>query len=485
MKKSVSATIWSIFDRVWAQIVGFLIGIVLARLLTPEDYGLVGISLVFIAFANVFIEAGFSNALIRKLDRSQSDYSTAFHFNAVMGVAMYAILYFCAPLIADYFENDELVLLTRIVSITIVLNSLCIVQNAILTIELRMKEQAIINIAAQIPSGLLAIYLAYQGLGIYALAVQTVFAAALRTIIFSMRAKWVPSLEFNKQSMKYLWGFGSKLIGANFLGTFFNEIYSVLIGKYIGKTDLGLYSKGRSLSTQSDTICNGVVQKVVLPLLAQYQNDTNVLKLKYRELTQIITCVMTLVSGVIIVTAKPLILIIWGEKWVGTVPVLQLLILANVVSYVSYLALVLLQIINHTEYTLKLEFIKKPVFFIIILLSLRYGLYGLLCSLIINSLLATLVNISAPWKYIGYTYCEQFIDVFKYVIAWIIGSIIVFGLFEFWNMNLILDLILRAGLMTSIYIIVLLLMKDKILIKYRDIAINIINTKKKGDDRQG
>ena len=479
MRKSVSATIWSVFDKVWVQIVSFLIGIVLARLLTPEDYGLVGISMIFIAFANVFIEAGFSNALIRKLDRNQADYSTAFHFNSIMGIVMYALLFFLAPFVADYFDDDQLTLLTRIVSITVVLNSLCIVQNAILTIEFRMKEQAIINIAAQVPAGVLAMYLAYHGLGVYALAVQTVLAAAIRTTLFSIRARWLPSLEFNRESMKYLWGFGSKLIGANFLGTFFNEIYSVLIGKYVGKTDLGYYSKGRSLSTQPDNICNGVVQKVALPLLAQYQDNPTALKAKYRELTQMITCAMTLVSGLLIVCAKPLILIIWGEQWTGTIPVFQLLIVANIVSFVSYLSLVLLQIINHTEYTLKLEFIKKPVFFIIIIFSLRYGLYGLLTSLIVNSLLATLVNISAPCKYIGYKYLEQLGDVSKYVVAWLLSSLVVFGIFNYLELNNVIELILRAVLMTGLYIVTLMVMKDKIFLKYWNLSIELIKTRTK------
>lgn len=294
MKKSVSATIWSVLDRIWAQIISFFIGIVLARLLTPDDYGLVGISMVFIAFSNVFIEAGFSNALIRKLDRTNIDYSTAFHFNTLMGVAMYAVLYFGAPWIADYFDDKQLIPLTRLVSITVVLNSLCIVQNAILTAEFRMREQAIINIVSQIPSGLLAVYLAYIGWGIYALAVNTILASFIRTVMFWIVTKWWPSWEFSMESMRYLWGFGSKLIGANFLGTVFNEIYTLLIGKYVNKTDLGFYSKGRSLSTQPETICNGVIQKVSLPLLANVQNDANLLREKYRELTKMVTCVMTI-----------------------------------------------------------------------------------------------------------------------------------------------------------------------------------------------
>ncbi len=466
MRKSYLATIWSVLDRVWSQIVGLFIGIVLARLLTPEDYGLVGISTIFITFSNVFIEAGFSNALIRKLDRTQTDYSTAFHFNVIMGVVMYLVLYISSPFIADYFEDQQLVLLTRIVSITVILNSLCIVQNAILTAELRMKEQAFINIASQIPSGLVAIYLAYRGLGVYSLVVFSVLSAFIRTLMFWIVAKWLPTMEFSKESMSYLWGFGSKLIGANFLGTVFNEIYSVLIGKYVGKSDLGLYSKGRSLSTQTDNICNGVVQKVAIPLLSKYQGDTILLKEKYRDLTMMITCVMTLVSGILIVVARPLILLIWGEKWVETVPIFQILLLCNIVSNVQYLTLIILQIVNHTEYTLKLEFIKKPVYLLVILLLLQFGLYGLLAAMFIVSLISTIVNMSAPSKYIGYTYIEQIKDVSKYLVAWVIGSVVVFSLSNFVQFNCVVDIVFRTIIMSLVYCAVLWGLRDSLFLDY-------------------
>ena len=466
MKKSVSATIWSVLDRVWAQIVGFFIGIILARLLTPEDYGLVGISMVFIAFSTVFIEAGFSNALIRKLDRTNTDYSTAFHFNAIMGVVMYAALFIGAPWIADYFDDKQLIPLTRLVSITVVLNSLCIVQNAILTAEFRMREQAIINIFAQIPSGLLAIYLAYRGMGIYALAVQTVLSSLIRTVMFWIVTRWWPSWEFSMESMRYLWGFGSKLIGANFLGTVFNEIYTILIGKYVNKADLGFYSKGRSLSTQPETICNGVIQKVALPLLANTQSDTDLLREKYRELTKMVTCVMTIISGILIVIAKPLIILLWGEAWEGSVIAFQLLLLASVIGYVQSLTLVLLQIVNQTGYTLKLEFLKKPVYLIIIFLSIQYGLIGLLIAYVVNSLWGTVVNMSAPHKYISYSYYEQFKDVLIYVAAWIAGSFLVWGYSLLIQPCYVVDILLRMVIMAVIYVGFLGLMKDEVFMKY-------------------
>ena len=470
MRKSVSATIWSVLDRVWAQAVGFVIGIILARLLTPEDYGLVGISLVFIAFSNVFIEAGFSNALIRKLDRTNTDYSTAFHFNAVMGVVMYIALFLGAPWIADYFDDQQLIPLTRLVSVTVVLNSLCIVQNAILTAEFRMREQAIINIASQIPSGLLAIYMAYIGMGIYALAVQTVLASLLRTIMFWVVTKWIPTMEFSKDSMRYLWGFGSKLIGANFLGTVFNEIYTILVGKFIGKTDLGLYSKGRSLSTQPETICNGVIQKVALPILANAQGDNSLLKEKYRELTQLVTCVMTLLSGILIVVAKPLILLLWGEVWEGSVIVFQMLLIASVIGYVQSLTLVLLQIVNQTGYTLKLEFVKKPVYLVVIFLMLHYGLFGLLVAYVINSLWGTVVNMSAPHKYIGYSYWAQIKDIAWYFIAWIVGALLVWAIFMVFEVNNVLSIIIMSIIVSLVYLGILWAIKDSIVVKYGKMA---------------
>ena len=445
MRKSVSATIWSVLDRVWAQVVSFIIGIVLARLLTPEDYGLVGISMVFIAFSGVFIEAGFSNALIRKLDRTNADYSTAFHFNAAMGLVMYGVLYVLAPWIADYFEDNQLVPLTRLVSLTVIFNSLCIVQNAILTAEFKMRQQAVINISAQIPSGLLAIYLAYDGFGIYALAIQNVLSSFIRTSLFWYITKWMPTWEFSRESMRYLWGFGSKLIGANFMGTVFNEIYTILIGKFVSKSDLGYYSKGRSLSIQPENICNGVIQKVALPLLANAQNDESLLKDKYQELTQLVTCVMTLISGVI---------------------AFQLLLLASIISYVQTLSLVLLQIVNQTGYTLKLEFLKKPIYLIVIFLLLHFGLIGLLIAYVINSLWGTLVNMSAPHKYIGYSFRAQIKDIAWYIIAWTLGTLVVWGLSMVVEFGDFASIIVRSIVMVFVYLGVLWLIKDAIIIKY-------------------
>lgn len=468
MRKSVSATIWSALDRVWSQIVGFVIGVILARLLTPTDYGVVGICMVFITFSNVFIEAGFSNALIRKLDCTVRDYSTAFHFNAVMGLVMYVALFVSSPFIADYFDDQKLISLTRVVSLMIIFNSLCIVPNAILTAELKMRKQAIINITSQLSSGFVAIIFAYKGYGIYALAIQAVLSSFLRTLLFWIVAKWWPTMEFSMDSLKYLWGFGSKLICANMLGVFFEEIYSVLIGKFVGKKELGLYSKGNSLSSHTNYVCNGVIEKVAVPLLSKVQGDKSVLKSKYKELTQLITCVMTFVSGLLIVIGKPLILLLFGVVWIDCVPVFQLLLVANILYYVSTLTLVLLQVINHTEYTLKLEFFKKPVYLIMIFVLLQYGLFGLVIAQVASSFVAAVVNMSAPRKYISYSYSEQLGDVKNYILAIVTAGLLTWGCdYLIGFSNYILQILIRTVIMVSVYICVLQLFRDSTYLRLR------------------
>lgn len=477
MRQTISATIWTAFDKIWGQGIQFVLGIVLARLLSPEDYGLIGLCSIFITFSSVIADAGFSNALIRKLDRNQLDYSTAFIFNATVGFFLYWILFFVSPFISAYFDAPVLKELIRIVGLTIFVNSLCIVQNAILTASMRMKVQMYINIAAQVPSGIVAIIMAYHGFGVYSLAIQSVGNSVLRLLFFSLAAKWHPSFEFSKESMRYLWGFGSKLIGANCLGVVFNEIYSFIIGKSVGKAELGYFNKGQSLARNSDSICQGVIQKVAIPIMSLYQNNKEILKTKYRELTKIVACIMTWISAMLVACAQPLIVILWGEKWIESVWIFQAHIIGNLICYVGYLTLILLQVVNHTEYTLKLEFIKKPIALIAILALLKYGIKGLVGALLIKMVAETLINLSAPKKYIGYQYKDQFKDVVIYMFAAAISLSVVYlsSLLPI-NNNWIV-MLLRLFLVTSSYFMIMWISRDEITFKYGSLLIQSLKRK--------
>lgn len=247
---AIGAAFWSLVDKFSTQAVSFIISIILARLLTPTDYGIVGLMSIFLVISNVFIDAGFGNAIIRKTDRTAADLSTAFYFNISISCIIYIILWFLAPYISLFFNEPLLVPLVRIASFNLVLGSLCIVHQALLTVDLRIKEQTYIALISQIPAGIIAIFCAYKGLGVYSLAIQALIASLVKCLAFWYVAKWAPHRVFSKDSFRYLMGFGSKLVCANVIGVAFDKIYSVLIGKYIGKAQLGYFTKAEALDSQ-------------------------------------------------------------------------------------------------------------------------------------------------------------------------------------------------------------------------------------------
>ena len=464
--------IWSLFDRLGAQFVTFIIGIVLARLLTPADYGLVGIIAIFIAVSNVLIEGGFSNALIRKLDRTESDLSTAFYFNVVVGIFLYVLLFFLAPFIATYFEDPLLIPLLRIIGLNVFFNSLCIVQNAILTAELNIKLQTLISLCSQIPMGIIAIYLAYKGFGVYALAIQSVGYTFIKTILFWCFARWRPITGFSKDSFNYLLSFGSKLVGANLIGTVFNEIYSIVIGKCIGKQELGYYTKARSLASQPDMICAGVIQKVTLPVLANVQDDKYTLLLVYRKYIKMIMCLMAPLASFLILAAKPIVIFLWTDKWSESIFLFQMLVFAGLWSPVSYLNLCLLQVLNRTGYILKLEFIKKPISLIIILISVQGGIIGIVVGQILIAVIADTINMSISKQLLAYTYRLQFSDILRYMFfAFVAGLIGYFITILFSNLALIILFSFVA--VSVVYTLLLYLFRDPVVQEIRTVLKNM------------
>lgn len=419
------ATLWSLIEKFSSEIIGFIIGIVLARLLSPHDYGVVGLTVIFIAYSSVFIESGFTNALIRKTDRSDNDLSTAFFFNVFIGIVCYIFLFVFSPYIAIFFDEPVLETLIRVISINVFLNSLCIVQIAILSADLNIRLLTIINLCGQIPGGVIAIYLAYYGFGVYSLVIQQVSSLLIRTILLWIFAKWRPQkFVFDGESFKYLWNFGSKMLLSGLIGATFDQIHSVLIGKYIGKNELGYYSKGRGLSDHVTSINTGIVQKVVIPILARCQTNIDVLKANFREMMKLLTMFVSPIAAFCVYAARDIILFLWTDKWLQTVPMFQLIVCCIVLGPIGALSLSLLQVVNRTDIILKIEILKKTIFAIVILISFQFGIYALLIGQIFNNILAALVNMYPTKNILRYNYFEQLIDIFKYVLySYFVGAI--------------------------------------------------------------
>lgn len=460
----ISAAIWSFLEKLSSQAVSFVIGIVLARLLTPYVYGVVGITAIFIAISNVFIDAGFANALIQNQHRTEKDLSTAFYFNVVVGLVCYAILWVATPFISSWFNEPLLIPLLKIVGLNVVFNSLCIVQTALLTAKLNIRLQTLINLSAQIPAGIIAIVLAYRGMGVYALVLQNVVSSFIRVVLLWFFAKWIPKEKFCKDSFKKLWEFGSKLLGANLIGTIFSQIYSIIIGKFIGKKELGYFSKANGLCSNVDGVTSGIVQRVALPVLAKYQDDEVLLTEKFREIMRLLVMLIAPLTSFLCFASDDIIVLLWTEKWLYCSLLFKILIVGIMLGPVGQMSLSLMQALGRTGMVLKLELPKKVVYCIYLVIGFQYGVLGLAIAQVFINITGSLINVWATRKLLPYSYLKQLKDITLYIliafgIGWCISWFAIFA-------SLVANIVLLLVLMFTLYSFVLLAIKDDIFVKY-------------------
>lgn len=461
---AAGAAIWSFIEKFAMQGVGFVIGIVLARLLSPTDYGTVGLAAIFLAICNVFIEAGFGNAIIRKTDRTENDLSTALIFNASVGFVMFIILWFASYLIADFFDEPLLVPLVRIAGLNLFIASLCIVQNSLLTVNLQIKVQTIISLSAQIPSGIIAIFLAYYGWGVYSLALQTLIGTIIRSTLIWYVAKWKPTTGWSDVSFQYLWGYGSKLLGANLIGITFDRLYGFLIGKYIGKAELGYFSKGDNLNNQVFSVFTGMVQRIALPILSRNQDNKVLLAANFREAMRLLVMTNAIIAAYMFIEAHDIVVLLWTEKWLAAADAFRLLAIASVWAPVTNLSLNLLMAVGRTDIVLKLEIPKKLIYIVLIFIGFQYGVNGLCCSIIGINVVASIINMWATKKIIAYSYFQQMLDILKYMLIALVLAMSLKLLCNFDTplFNILILIIPLFGL----YFIILFLTKDAVAVKY-------------------
>lgn len=415
-KRTVKSSIWSIIDVVLRQGVSFVISVVLARLLSPTDYGTIGLLMIFITLSNVFVDSGFSSGLIRKIDRTQDDLSTAFIFNIIVSIVVYCLLFFSAPFIAIFFDNEQLTILLRVLGIVLIINSLSLVQNAILISSMKVKQLATVSAVSQILTGGVAIILAYNGCGVWALVAQQLCAAILQAMLLGVTTKWHPSIVFAKDSFHYLWGYGSKLLCANLIGTLFGQAYSFIIGKYLGKRELGLYSRSDQFAQQPCGIVTNIISKALVPSLANCQNDMERLRTNYVKCIEVISFVIFPLMILLSFVARPLFLVLFGSKWIDAIPLFQLLCLGYAMDIFSNMSLQLIQVMGRTDYALKLEIFKKPIYAIVIAVSIYWGLKGIVVGHAFYCFVAAMINLSVVKTLLQYNYIKQVIDIFKYAL---------------------------------------------------------------------
>ena len=409
--KTIKGVAWSGIDNITQYAVTFVVSIVLARLLSPDDYGLLGLIAVFTAICTTLINGGFTNALIRKKDVTNNDYNTVFIVNFGMSLLLYAIIFFCAPFISVFFEREELVSLTRVSSLGMIIGALAIVQQTRLTKQIDFKTQTKITIYASIISGLCGIIMALFGCGVWALVMQGLVNQVIRTILLWKYNHWIPKIHFSKTSFNELFGFGWKLMISSLLDTLWRELNQVVIGKFYNPATLGQYTRATHFSTLFSSNITGVIQRVTFPVLSNIQDDSQRMVCAYRriiKITMFITATSMFFLGAI---SEPLLYCLIGSKWSEAATYLPLICIAGSLYPLHAINLNMLQVQGRSDLFLGLEVIKKIIGLIPLFVGAFVGVIPMLYVNIIIGIMSFFLNSYYSGKCIGYSSLMQLKDI--------------------------------------------------------------------------
>lgn len=401
---------WSFFNQFSNYGMQFCIGIVMARLLSPSDYGITALPGVFMAIAGIFQDSGMTGALVRKEKIEEKDYSTLFIYSIAMGIFMYAVLFIASPWIAIFFHTPVLIPLIRVTALTFLWGPVSTVQYVILKRKLDFKTPTKISIATKLFSGVVGITLAYMGYGLWALVISGVLSSFLGLVIVAYVVKWYPKTGWSKDSFKYLWNYGNKMLASALLDTAYNNITPVFVGKYYSPADLGVYNRARNYAQMPSQNVTGVIQNVTFPVLSKMLNDNEGLARNYRRMIRTTAFIVFPMMFMLSALARPLILMMITAKWEPCIILLQLMCFSLMWYPIHAMNLNLLQVKGRTDLFLRLEIIKKILGLSILVITLPQGLVIFCIGSIISSILCLIINTYYTGKLINVGFLKQMKD---------------------------------------------------------------------------
>lgn len=406
-QQATNSVIWSAVERFSVQGIQFLLSLVIARLLLPTDYGTVAMLSFFMAIAQAFIDGGFANALIQKRQKREADFSTVFYFNIVISVFLYVLLFAASPWIADFFEMRVLKDVTRIFGLILLINSFGIVQQARLTIALDFKRQAYASLIAVATSGAVGVWMAYKGYGVWTLVYQALLNNFLRVLFIWIFSRWIPKLQFSRQSFRELFGFGSKLLLSTVLHTIYTNLYTLIIGKFFASTELGYYNRSFTIAQFPSVNMTNVIVRAVYPIQCRIQDDMEETKNFFRKYMRMSCYLIFPVMIALCAVAEPLVRLVLTDKWLPMVPMLQLLCIAFMWDPVMRINNNILNVKGRSDYFLYAEVVKKVVAFGILFASLPFGVVVMCAGLIFYSLADIVIIVYYSRKLVGITLWQQ------------------------------------------------------------------------------
>ena len=466
-QKTINGLVWSFVDSFANFGLQFVVGIILARILSPREFGLIGMLTIFIAISQTFIDSGFSTALIRKKDCTQTDYSTVFFFNLAVSLICYLLLFVLSDAISSFFDEPQLKALIQVLGIGLILNSFGIIQRTILTKKINFKLQTKVSLIASLGSGIIAITMAFNGFGVWSLVALTLSRYALTSIFLWIYTHWKPTLVFCKKSFNELFGFGSKLLLSGIIDTAYQNIYYLVIGKYFSAIELGFYTRADQFQALPSSNLNAIIGRVSYPVLTSIQDDIPRLKMNYRKLiksTMFLTFVLMLGMAAI---AKPMIIILIGEKWLPMVTYLQLLCFVGMFYPLHAINLNMLKVQGRSDLFLRLEIIKKILAIPTIIVGVFFGIKIMIVGMFLNTLIAYYLNSYWSGKMIGYSFSQQVKDIMPsfFLALAVSGAVYSLNIFGIGSPVILLLTQISLGALLTISICEVINFKDYIYIK--------------------
>lgn len=464
--KTLKGTLWSFAERFTAQGIHFLVMIVIARLLSPKEFGLIGMLTIFIAVAQSLIDSGFSQALIRKQDRTETDKNTVFFFNIAVSLALYALIYLFSPWVASFYGEPQLTMVMRVTCLVVIIDSFGVVQRANYTIDIDFKTQTKASLIASILSGLTGVFFAFQGYGVWALVYQQLVNSLATVVVYWLFSKWYPRLRYSWKSFRSLFGFGSKLMVSGLLDTLYRNIYQLVIGKAFSAESLGYYANAHKFSDLPSSNLTSVLQRVTYPILCTIQDEDERLSEAYRKFLRLSAFIIFPLMCCLAAISFPLIDCVLGEKW-HYAAVLLIPISFQMMWYpIHAINLNLLQVKGRSDLFLKLEIIKKIIGITILFCSLPFGLLVMCYTGILSSLICLGINTYYTGKLINVGFFKQAKDISATLLLSLTQFCVVWGISTLFSDNLVkLFVSIIVGLVFFVIVSTLSRMKELVYIK--------------------
>ena len=446
-KKTIIGLIWQYAEKCGSQIITFVVSIILARILTPADYGIVGLITVFISISLVFAESGMGQALVQKKDADDRDFSTVFYYSIVFSMLIYAILFFAAPFIADFYNEPILVNVLRVLGLTVIIGAFNGVQRARIQRDMQFKMFFYATLVGTVISAVVGIVMAYTGCGVWALVWQQISGRLIAVVVLWFVTKWKPMLVFSFTSMKRLFGYSWKLLLSALIDTVYNNIYSLIIGKFYSSADLGHYNRGKQFPILIVENVNGSINSVIFPVLSKMQDEKERFKATVRRSMKTSTYIIFPLMAGLAAVAEPLVRIMLTDKWLPAVPFIQFCCFSYAFWPVHTANLQAVKALGRSDVFLKLEIIKKIIGVIILAITIPFGLTAMMFGRCISTISSSIINASPNKKLMDYSYVEQLMDMLPSIALSVIMcvAVLLVGTLDI-NLYLLLGLQIVVGI---------------------------------------